>query len=304
MAPREKAKRIIILSFLLMLCAFIAPVQAQTENDTTSMYRVQTNDGNEYIGQIIHQDDEFILLKTRTIGEITLARVNILRIDRITPEQIVNGQIWADNPQATRYFWAPNGYGLRRGEGYYQNIWILFNQASIGISDNISIGVGTVPLFLFAGTASPVWLTPKISIPIVENKFNLGAGALVGSVIGEAETGFALAYGVGTIGSRNHNATFGVGYGYAGGSWSTTPLITLSGMTRVGKNWYLLTENYIISVDDETLAILMFGSRAIIRRVGLDFGLIFPQVSGTDGEFFALPWLGFSVPFNIGGRNR
>lgn len=303
MTQKKKAKKLCILSLLLTLFAFIQPVQAQTEIDTTATYRVQTNDGNEYIGQIIHQDEEHILLKTRTIGEITIARINITRLTRISPEQIVNGQIWADNPQATRYFWAPNGYGLKKGEGYYQNIWVFFNQGSIGITDNISMGVGTVPLFLFAGTSTPVWLTPKVSVPIVENKFNLGAGALLGSVVGEEGAGFGLLYGVGTVGSRNHNATLGLGYGYAGREWSTTPVVTIGGMSRVGKNWYLLTENYIIRANNDTFALLMFGSRAIIRRVGLDFGLIFPYTVDVD-EFYAFPWLGFSIPFDVNGSKR
>ena len=302
MQPFIRLKKVYLLSLLLVLSAIPQLAQAQQAQDTTQLYRVQTRDGNEYIGQILHQDEEYILFKTQSIGEITLARKNITRLTPIAPEQVVNGQIWADNPQATRYFWAPNGYGLKPGEGYYQNVWIFFNQASVGLTDNISIGLGTVPLFLFAGTSSPVWITPKVSVPIVENKFNLGGGALIGTVVGEDDMSFALVYGVGTLGSRNHNATLGLGYGYAGGDWASTPLITLSGMTRLGKNWYLLSENYIGGTEGEISVLLMFGARAIIKNVALDFGLVAPRRTDMEGQFFALPWLGLSVPFNLKGK--
>ena len=303
MQPFIRLKNVCLLSLLLVLSAIPQLAQAQQAQDTTQLYRVQTRDGNEYIGQILHQDEDYILLKTQSIGEITLARKNIIRLTPIAPEQVVNGQIWADNPQATRYFWAPNGYGLKAGEGYYQNVWILFNQASVGITDNISIGLGTMPLFLFSGAPTPLWITPKVSVPIVENKFNIGAGALIGTVVGEENAGFGgLVYGVGTLGSRNHNATLGLGYGYAGGEWTSSPLITLSGMTRLGKNWYLLSENYIVGVEGETAVLLMFGARAIIKSVALDFGLVTPRSPDLGGQFFALPWLGLSVPFNIKGK--
>ncbi|EMR01164.1 hypothetical protein [Cesiribacter andamanensis] len=284
---------------LLFIC-LCATVQAQqTPQDTTTLYRVQTLDGNEYVGAILEQNEEFILLRTRNLGEITIARKDIRSITPIRPTQVVSGEIWFENPQSTRYFWSPNGYGLKRGEGYYQNVWILFNQASIGITDNISMGVGTVPLFLFAGTSSPVWITPKVSVPVSGDKVALGAGALLGTVLGEEGTGFGILYGIGTVGSRDKNASVGVGYAFAGGEMANSPVITLSGMLRVGKGGYLLTENYIIPAGEERFALLMLGGRSIIKKIGLDYGLLIPAFSG-DQVFFGLPWLGLTVPFGAG----
>ena len=300
MMPRLLTKKLGLFSLLFLFFGLLQSVQAQVESDTTVTYKIQTRDGNEYIGQILHQDEEFILFKTQTLGEITIAKKNVVSIQRISEGQIVGGVLWAENPQSTRYFWMPNGYNLKQGEGYYQNVWIFFNQGSIGITDNISIGVGTVPLFLFAATSSPFWLTPKVSIPIVENKFNIGAGALLGSVIGERNAGFGLVYGVATVGSRNKNASLGMGWGYAGGMWASTPVVSIGGMLRISKNAYLLSENYIIPIDNSrTFALIMLGSRIMVRKVGLDFGLVTPRVSDENDGYFALPWLGLTVPFYI-----
>ena len=205
------------------------------------------------------------------------------------------GKLWFENTQSTRYFWSPNGYGLKKGEGYYQNIWVLWNQASIGVTDYFSVGAGIVPLFFFGGTATPVWIVPKFSIPVVKDKFNIGAGAIAGTLLGEG-TGFGIVYGLGTLGNRNNNVTLGVGYGYAGGDWAKKPMITFSGMARVGQRTYILTENYFISTVEENVVILSVGCRSIIKKAGIDYGLFIPVVSEQE-SFIAIPWVGFTMPF-------
>ena len=285
-------KRSLLLLPLLFLCVCS---WGQMTKDTSILYRVETNDGNEYIGSLVSQDAENIVLKTEQLGNITLRKSDIRKMAPIESDQIKDGELWFDNPQATRYFWQPNGYGLKKGEGYYQNVWIFFNQFSYGITDNISIGAGIVPLFLFAGESTPVWITPKISIPVVEDKFNVGIGSMLGTVIGESEAGFGFVYGTSTFGNRNSNMSLGLGYGYAGGDWANAPLITLSGMWRTGPRGYLLTENFYVSTVDGDALLLSFGGRRLIKNAGLDFGLIFPAIS--ESTFFAIPWLGITIPF-------
>ncbi|QMU31406.1 hypothetical protein HUW48_01490 [Adhaeribacter radiodurans] len=213
----------------------------------------------------------------------------------VNTKNLKNGAYWFENPQSTRYLFAPNGYGLRAGEGYYQNITVVVNQISVGITDNVSIGLGTVPLFLF-GASTPVWVLPKVSFPVVKDKFNVGAGALVGTVMGEESAGFGIVYGITTLGSRDKNISLGLGYGYAGGDWARTPTLTLSGMLRTGNRGYLLTENYLIGTADGSIGLITFGGRRIIKKVGLDFGLVLPAGSEID-SFIAIPFLGLTVPF-------
>jgi hypothetical protein len=208
-----------------------------------------------------------------------------------------SGELWADNPQSTRYFWAPNGYGLRSGEGYYQNVWILFNQVSVGISPHISLGFGMVPLFLWGADAAPVWVTPKISIPIVKDHFHLGAGALAVTAIGGGSLEpIGMGYGVGTYGSRDHNITLGLGYGFADGEWGRHPAITISAMTRRGKRSYLLTENYFVSAGGETVGWVMVGGRYLASRISIDYGGMVPFGNDMD-RLIVAPWLALVVPF-------
>ncbi|MBL7857860.1 MAG: hypothetical protein JNM57_09235 [Cyclobacteriaceae bacterium] len=286
---------------LTIILFFSSKSFAQTDS---TQVQVETNDGNEFIGTITYQDNEKIKLVTIKFGELTLKRVDIVRITPIVTQQLKAGVYWFENPQATRYFWSANGYGLKKGEGYYQNVWVLFNQVSVGITDNISFGAGLVPLFLFGGTATPVWVTPKVSIPVQKDKFNLGIGALLGATLGEEGTSFGLLYGISTFGSRDKNFSIGIGYGYADGELADRPTLSFSSMIRTGQRSYFMTENYYIGTGDEALILLSLGGRRIIKKAGLDFGLFIPFTTEQD-TFIAIPWLGLTLPFgNVTQANK
>jgi hypothetical protein len=287
----------IIAGLTLLVALIVLPFlsDAQTQQDSIKT-RIETLDGNEYIGVIQEKSSDKIRLKTDKLGEITILSTDIKRISEVTQAIAKDGTYWLDNPQATRYFWAPNGYNLKAGEGYYQNVWVFFNQAVFGITDHISGGVGVIPLFLFAGAPTPAWITAKFSLPVVENKFNLGAGALVGTVIGEANTGFGILYGISTIGSKDKNLNIGLGWAFAGGEMAKNPTVNISAMIRTGPKGYFITENYFIGTTDQFVVMMMIGGRRIIKHTGLDFGVVIPISSEMDGLFVA-PWLGFTIPF-------
>jgi hypothetical protein len=287
---------LIQFSLLIILLAFSAHCEAQVTRDTTKLYRVEMKDGNEFIGKILSEDKTAIHLRTEKLGDLSIKWTEITKLSAVEPAEMKNGEHWFDNPQATRYFWSPNGYGLKKGEAYYQNVWVVFNQVSVGLNDYISLGGGLVPLFLFAGAPTPVWITPKVSIPVVENKFNVGGGGLLATIIGVDATSFGILYGITTFGSRDKNLSLGIGYGYAGTDWANTPTFTLSGMFRTGRRGYLLTENYFIGGVEDNLVLLSIGGRRIIKRSGLDFGLFIP--SNTGGNLVAIPWLGLTIPLN------
>jgi len=278
----------IFVLFLFIITS--SGINAQTTDST--FIKVETIDGNEFVGKIVKEDAEKIILETEKLGQITIQKVDLKSREQITSEQIKNGKLWFDNPQATRYFWAPNGYGLKKGEGYYQNIYVLWNQFSVGVTDNFSLGAGVIPLFLFGGTPTPVFATAKFSIPLKKEKINLGGGAIIGTVLGEDLGGFGIVYGVSTFGSRDNNVTFGIGYGFAGGDFASTPLINFSGMSRISSRGYIITENYYINGG----GVISLGGRWMIKKASLDFLLVIPY--GEDiGTFVAFPVIGFAIPF-------
>ena len=306
--PYRKMKKTYFFSVAwLWFLLNVTVVQAQTAPDSTVLYRIETTDGNEYLGTIVNEDTEKIHLKTQQVGTITIAKSTIKSMVPVNLNQVKGGAYWFDNPQSTRYLFAPNGYGLRKGEGYYQNILVFVNQASVGITDNISVGAGVVPFFLFGGP-TPIWLVPKVSIPIKKDKINVGVGALIGTVLDtesdsydeSSSTGFGLAYGQATFGSRDRNISLGLGYGYADGGWANYPTLTLSALIRTGRRGYFITENYLITTGYESIGLISLGGRRIIKTIGIDFGLVIP--TGLSTDFVAVPFLGLTIPF--GQKNR
>ena len=180
------------ITCLYLLALLPGNSSAQKNPDSTLKYRIETLNGNEYIGEILNQDSAKIYFNIKDLGAISISRSEIKKMEVFDTQKLKNGKYWFENPQSTRYFWAPNGYGLKSGEAYYQNVWVFYNQVSVGVTDNFSIGAGMIPLFLFAGTSTPVWVVPKISIPLVKDRVNLGIGAIAGTVLGVSQSGFGI----------------------------------------------------------------------------------------------------------------
>jgi len=289
-------KNLILILLVGWLALFSQNSYSQEEPDTIRLYSIEMSDGNKYFGTMISQNPDYIELSTK-VGTVRLQRNDIKAIHIVDNSQIKNGRVWYPNLQSTRYFFAPNGYGLKQGEVYYQNVWIFFNQFSVGVFDYFSIGAGLVPAFLFAGSPTPIWIIPKVSVPIIKEKLNIGAGGLFGTVVPEENTGFGLAYGLVTLGSRDRNITVGVGYGYADKQWTDLPLFTLSAMVRASPRAYFITENYVIPMDGNLNFVISLGGRSMINRVGLDYGLVMPAFK-EQGVFFAFPWLGITIPLH------
>jgi hypothetical protein len=268
---------------------------SQEQSDSLKLYSIETSDGNTYIGKIISESLDSLTIKTEKLGILRIPLTDIHSRKELKNVVVNKGRYWLPNPQSSRYFWAPNGYGLKAGESYYQNIWVLYNQFSFGITDNFSLGAGVVPLFLLTSDVTPVWLVPKFSFPLIKDKVNLGTGAFLGTLIGENSGIFGLLYGTTTFGSRDKNMSIGLAYGFAGGEWMNKPLVNLSTMIRVGPKGYFISENYFLPMDGQLAAMISAGGRTIIRSVGIDYSLWIPM--GVDiGTFFVLPFIGITVP--------
>ncbi len=290
---------VIILIFLLQGLTDRNYLYAQEIQEDT-LVRIEMKDGNEFIGTIESESEIEVVLKTERLGLITIKREDIRSMKEIPSGHIVGGEYWAPNPQSGRHFWSPTGYGLNQGEGYYQNLWVLFNQVSYGISDNFTIGAGIVPIFLFGADFAPIWITPKFSVPLKKESVNLGGGAIIATVLGgNSDTFVGIAYGLTTFGNRDRNLSIGLGWGFvADDEFKKTPMINISGIIRTGRRGYLVTENYFISAEGENILILSLGGRTLWNRFSLDYGLFRPMHRDFRGfGLVGIPWLGFVIPF-------
>lgn len=309
LTPSHEKSKFLLASFrIIFINCFIfflvQSVLSQEMEDTSAILRIETKDGNEFFGTILSKDSAVIHLQTKMLGVLSIPESYVISCKHVDREFIKKGEVWMRNLQTARYFYSPNGFGLEKASGYYQNTWVLFNQASYGVSNYFSLGVGMMPLFLLGGAPTPVWFTPKLSMPVIKEKFSVGGGALLGTIVGGTDAGpFGITYVVATVGNHDQNVTAGFGYAFSVAG-RPNPLVNLCGMMRVGKKSYLLTENYLFSIKDPTSemgttgAIISIGGRTVWTKLSLDYGLVSP-VNLAD-NFVAIPWLGVTLPL---GRN-
>jgi len=277
--------------FVTILAIFLTLVQTVFGQDPVvpPVYRIQTLDGTILVGTIISETETEIVFKTETIGVVSIA---INNIEKKELKDDFDKKLELSNPN--RYFVMNNYIGLPKGKGYYQNTWILFNQVNYGLSDYFSVGGGLVPTFLFGGP-TPMWIVPSISFPVVKDNFSLGGSFVFIFVPGERGSAGFFTFG-GTIGNRHNNLSFNLGYGFSGGQWAESPLVSVSGMVRTGRRHHLLAENYFVNVWVETYIISLLGGRYNFGPISLDYGLILPwELTGGFGVV-AFPWLGLSIP--------
>jgi hypothetical protein len=146
-----------------------------------------------------------------------------------------------ENEHASRYFFAPSAYNLKKGELYGATNYFLAYDFQYGITDNFSLGMGSTI------AAIPFYITPKLSFKVGE-KSRVSVGDML--VLGTWGTQFTmnLAYGVYTYGSSNSNVSLGLAYLTSSGADLDTklsqPVINLSAIGRLSPFMYIVSENY------------------------------------------------------------
>jgi hypothetical protein len=292
------------LSLTFVFIAFFGTSQTIESINVNDTIKVETNDDNVYLGVLTFKDIKTLRIKTDNVGEITIKKENIKSIIIAKKENLVNGEIWPNNPNPTLYLFSQSAFGLKKGEGYYHNTWILLNQISYGFSDNLSCGFGIMPLFIFSReTSTPLWITPKYTFGKQNTKVNFsigGIGIFVPSVnVYSNNTSLGILYGTGTFGDINNNVSVGIGLALSGDALKY-PAFNFSAMQRIGKRSYFITENWFSTFRTSEANLISVAYRYATRNASIDFGLFRPLID--IGRIIGIPWLGVTIP--IGKKVR
>ncbi len=274
-----------------------------------------TNDGKKFTGLIISHNDTEVTIKTESLGILTISNNKIRDIKIAEKEQIKNGKYFFPNPHPTRYFFGPSAIPLEKGEGYFQNAWILSNSVQIGVSDHFSMGGGVVIPVLF-------FITPKVGYKVAKN-VHIGGGLLAASTIStEASFGLGVAYGSLTFGSKENNFTIDAGWGFIkqehyNSQTSTStykwgfaekPMFSFSGALRIAPMCSLISENWVFATKDYSYnqttytesytykyhSVLSFGFRLMGEKNSFDLALALPTI---EGGTVGIPYLDYVFKF-------
>ena len=239
-------------TFILVLLAVICMQNGYAQQDSlkvsdSTIYRIQKNDGVEFIGYIISRDNREILVLTEARGAIYIPKHVIKEIAIVDPKEYnASGEYIGEDMFATRYFITTNGLPMRKGEHYVQ--WNWFGpDFQFGVGKNFGVGVMTSWL------AVPIIATAKYSFRL-GNKSQFAIGTMAGSTSwaafadSELNFGGVLPFGTLSFGNRRSNIAFSGGYGavWMNKDVEGRALTSVAGMIKLNRKISLVFDSFIL----------------------------------------------------------
>ncbi len=284
---------------LLALVLWSASLTGQSTPSISEEYLlIRAIDGNLFTGRLLRMDSAEVVLQTEAFPQLVIPRSSIKRMREVKKQFLTPTFFAEETAIAGAYFVNSSAYGLRAGEAYYSTAMLFFHQGAYGFSDHFSVRVNT--FFDFEDFYLPVWVAPKISIPIRENFLQVALEGMLGRGFDnfedfEQEAYLSALQALFTIGNRTTNLTLGGGISWRDKQWSQRPFFSVSGTAQVSPRFAFMAENYSFVAYGTSGHIGAFGGRFYGRKVNLDLAL---AVSREElGDVLLFPWVGFSVNF-------
>jgi hypothetical protein len=276
--------------------------QKKISGEVSKTYQVTLKDGSTISGKLLSITDNEVVIQSGTMGDVRLQKENIKTMIPVSSYDEKESGVWFTNPNPTKYLIGSSAIPLEKRTGYYQNTWIFLNTFSYGITNNISIAGGFEIFSIMAGGDGPFafFINPKISFKVAEN-FYAGANVLYANTIRTIDEfgGLGTLNGFATYGNTNNNITCALGWGYAGGEFSSKPLITVSGMVRASRRIGFVSENWIIpgvNEDSGYYGIYSYGIRFLGEKTSIDLAFLNnPDIASE--IIIGIPWLDFVINF-------
>jgi hypothetical protein len=292
----------LITLFFLSFVAESTNAQQNISGEVSKMYQITLKDGSIVTGKIVSITDSEIVIQSGTIGEVRLKKENIKTMAPISSIDEKKSGIWFANPNPSRYLVGSSAIPLEKNTGYYQNTWIFFNSFAYAFTNNFSVSAGFEIFSLLAKGDGPYafYISPKASFKVADNFYAGGSILYANTLKTVDEFGGLGTFNVfGTYGNKNNNITGSLGWGFAGGEFSSKPLITLSGMTRLSKRIALVSENWLVpdaGSDGGLYAIFSYGIRFLGEKTAIDLAFI-NNKDIAEGLAIGFPWLDFVINF-------
>ena len=253
-------------------------VDPENLNKSFWQYRLELKDGTVISGKITGETGQRMFFEMSGVGQLVIQKSKIRKVVPLDINGKPGKSYWFANPHATRLFFAPTAIPLKKGEGYYQNIYLVVNMFNYGLIDNLSVGAGFDFISMFASASEGEW-APILNFNFksghkVGSNVHVGVGGLYVTQVGEFDMG--ILYGLGTFGSFNSNFTIGTGWGFVNGLLETKPFIMLGGMVRMSEKAWFVTENWMIPAnsDGPYYPVFSYGVRFAGRKIAVDLGFI------------------------------
>jgi hypothetical protein len=291
--------RRLLPAVLPLALAFALPRPAAAQVDTVaivadSLYTIRLSDGSVLYGRVTEQTADALTVETQSGATVRLRRDQIVSIARLQG-RVVNGEVWGDDPHATRLFFGPTARAIPRGEGYFGVYELFFPFVSYGVTDRFTISGGTPVVPEAIGQV--FYLAPKYEV-LRTPTASAAVGVLALFATGQEEFGsVGLLYGVGTFGSPDRALTVGATVPFVAADGENEvgdqPVFMVGGEARMSRRTKFITENYFMP--GESGGLISGGVRFFGERLSADFGL--GAGFGDGDNVCCLPLLNFVYSF-------
>lgn len=301
-------KNLVKILMATMLLAFITgPTDVVAQEGEKYEVLVVMKNGSQFRGQVLSETDEQVVLAVENVGEITIRRIDIKSMQSVLAEKKVEEDptfIPIDDYNANRYLISPSGYGLRKGQSYYENIYLAFNSFSFGLTDRFTVTVGAELYTLLLGSESPIiYISPRVNFPFddAQSTGAFSAGVIYFTLPNDDFDGIGLLQGAVTFGNKNNNVSIGGGFGFSSESDFNDGalMFNLSATQRLSRKLSFVTDNIALTSSDldNGEVILSAALRIHFNKKGgaLNVGLFRP-VTEDWGDLIAVPFFSATVP--------
>ena len=299
-------RSIITVSLVTFLAVILVPAniyaQQNLSGEISKTYQITLKDGSVISGKLLSQSDKEIVIESGSMGEMKILRENIKSMTAVSSINEKSSGVWFENPNASRYLLGSSAIPMEKKSGYYQNTWIFINSFGYAFTKNFSVTAGFEIFSIMAGGEGPYafYVIPKASFKVANNLY-LGGTILYANTIRTVDEfgGLATVNGFFTYGNKNNNITAAIGWGSADGEFSSKPVITVSGMTRVANRIGLISENWLVPNIDgggSYYGIFSYGVRFLGEKISIDLAFINNKDIASE-IIIGIPWLDFVVNF-------
>lgn len=287
-----------------------------------NIYKVYLKSKNKFIGQIVKEDDKSLTLKIADSSFVKVYENDIKKVRRINVSKIKNGLYWEENLHKQRYFFSSSAYTLQKGDISYRNVLGVYSGLEYGITNRLSMsgGLNLYSVFIDDMTSSVYNLSIKYGGWKLSDKMTTALSFNFSDVydpyqyFDKSDKHLSLT-GLLTLGDNDKHITLGLGaYRFKGNHYrfnfftstsvydyiaSTFATIRLNGALRLGSNFALISENWIVSNSNYS-DFLSFGLRFMKYKFMAELALIYRTESVGNFNYSysqGYPYLNISYQF-------
>jgi len=299
-------KTILCTAALIFMSGNLNTVSAQQIFLEDSVYIFEMKDGKVFKGLVKVREKDYLYEVQAIEGMLLLLEEDIEKI-YLASDLNTSGITRNDSMHYSRYLFSNSSYNVQKGELYFQNYFIAGNQFIYGISDRFSLGLGLLPMIIFEGSGFLGYsISPKLSF---DYRNGQGAFAVMGGLgrsFGLQPTN-GLLHLTNTFGARDKHLTIGLLSFYVPPEYSFRNIhMTLSGFLRLNNRWALLTDNALISSNQNGFSssladrnyFISIGARYMKKRFSLTLGALLAFDTSNSPEYYPFPWLSSGITLN------